>query len=238
MPGRPGPGRRGGLRGRARGPNHRLSDQPLCPAHHLHRRAHDRPLPLGRGDAYITIDRTPSSSRPGSPSSSRSRSASPSCRTSVLQQQYDGTPGFLFLGCHTRPVAGLFRRADTVRRYMGKHGRPGISARNTAMTDAITGLPPIAVSDLFGMRPGLPKQPTASAGNVLRNRRGCVRRSSGAGGSSGTRRSQDQHGSGRVVPTKIGKFRTRSSTHSETISIWLVGVVGVGMAPKRRSRRV
>ncbi|PZH09161.1 hypothetical protein C1I97_15215 [Streptomyces sp. NTH33] len=33
------------------------------------------------------------------------------------------------------------------------HGLPGISARNTAMLEAITDLPPIVVSDLFGVHP-------------------------------------------------------------------------------------
>ncbi len=36
---------------------------------------------------------------------------------------------------------------------MRKHGLPGISARNTAMVEAITDLPPIVVSDLFGVHP-------------------------------------------------------------------------------------
>ncbi|MGW0920618.1 hypothetical protein ACWD3J_16575 [Streptomyces sp. NPDC002755] len=36
---------------------------------------------------------------------------------------------------------------------MRKHGLPGISARNTAMMEVIADLPPIVVSDLFGMHP-------------------------------------------------------------------------------------
>ncbi|MCL6737489.1 hypothetical protein [Streptomyces neyagawaensis] len=36
---------------------------------------------------------------------------------------------------------------------MRKYGLPGISARNTAMMEAITDLPPIVVSDLFGILP-------------------------------------------------------------------------------------
>ncbi|MER7958166.1 hypothetical protein [Streptomyces sp. NPDC096030] len=36
---------------------------------------------------------------------------------------------------------------------MRKHGLPGISARNTAMAEVITDLPPIVVSDLFGIHP-------------------------------------------------------------------------------------
>jgi len=36
---------------------------------------------------------------------------------------------------------------------MRQHGLPGIRARNTAMTEALTDLPLIVVSDLFGMHP-------------------------------------------------------------------------------------
>jgi hypothetical protein len=36
---------------------------------------------------------------------------------------------------------------------MRKYGLPGIHARNTAMMEAITDLPPIIVSDLFGVHP-------------------------------------------------------------------------------------
>jgi hypothetical protein len=34
---------------------------------------------------------------------------------------------------------------------MKQHGLPGISARNTAMIEAVSTLPPIIVSDLFGV---------------------------------------------------------------------------------------
>jgi len=36
---------------------------------------------------------------------------------------------------------------------MRKHGQPGVSARNTATMEAITDLPPIVVSDPFGIHP-------------------------------------------------------------------------------------
>lgn len=36
---------------------------------------------------------------------------------------------------------------------MRQHGLPGISARNTALMEAITDLPPIVVSDIFGIHP-------------------------------------------------------------------------------------
>ncbi|MCX4460988.1 hypothetical protein OG585_48465 (plasmid) [Streptomyces sp. NBC_01340] len=74
---------------------------------------------------------------------------SPACRTSVLHQAHTGTPGFLFPG---RPPSRP-RSPQTVNNYMKLHGLPGISARNTAMMEAITDLPPIVVSDLFGVHP-------------------------------------------------------------------------------------
>ena len=37
---------------------------------------------------------------------------------------------------------------------MKQHGLPTISARNTAMIEAVTSLPPIVVSDLFGISAG------------------------------------------------------------------------------------
>ncbi|MFD3484839.1 hypothetical protein [Streptomyces sp. NPDC058665] len=36
---------------------------------------------------------------------------------------------------------------------MKLHSLPGIGARNTALMEAITDLPPIVVSDLFGIHP-------------------------------------------------------------------------------------
>ncbi|MGW3564132.1 hypothetical protein ACWDSL_09615 [Streptomyces sp. NPDC000941] len=77
------------------------------------------------------------------------RIASPSCRTSVLQQPHDGESGFLFPG---RPP-NRPRSAEAVHHALRQHGLPGISARNTAMIEAITDLPSIVVSDLFGIHP-------------------------------------------------------------------------------------
>jgi hypothetical protein len=100
-------------------------------------------------DAYLTIDRHPVLLPPRLAILIERQIASPSCRTSVLQQPRDGTPGFLFPG---RPPSRP-RSADTVNDYMRQHGLPGIGARNTAMMEAITDLPPVVVSDLFGMHP-------------------------------------------------------------------------------------
>ncbi len=40
---------------------------------------------------------------------------------------------------------------EWVRALLRKHGLPNITARNTAMIEAVTELPPIVVSDLFGV---------------------------------------------------------------------------------------
>ncbi|CAM5392737.1 XRE family transcriptional regulator [Streptomyces atroolivaceus] len=100
-------------------------------------------------DAYLTLNRHPVLLPPRLSVLIEKQIVSPSCRTSVLQQPHDGTPGFLFPG---RPPSRP-RSAETINNYMRKHGLPGISARNTAMMEAITDLPPIVVSDLFGMHP-------------------------------------------------------------------------------------
>lgn len=42
----------------------------------------------------------------------------------------------------------------SLQRFMRKHGLPIITARNTAMLEAVSDLPPTVVSDLFGIHPG------------------------------------------------------------------------------------
>ena len=46
------------------------------------------------------------------------------------------------------------RRASALRTLMKQHGLPTISARHTAMIEAVSELPPIIVSDLFGVSAG------------------------------------------------------------------------------------
>ncbi len=99
--------------------------------------------------AYLTLDRNPVLLPPRLAVLIEQQITSPDRRTSVLQQPYDGTPGFLFPG---RPPSRP-RHPGTVHSYMRRHGLPGIGARNTAMMEAITDLPPIVVSDLFGLHP-------------------------------------------------------------------------------------
>ncbi|MER8089485.1 XRE family transcriptional regulator [Streptomyces sp. NPDC094048] len=100
-------------------------------------------------DAYLTIKQHPVLIPPRLAVLIERQITSPDCRTSVLQRSHSGTPGFLFPG---RPPSRP-RSAGTVNNYMKQHDLPGISARNTAMMEAITDLPPIVVSDLFGLHP-------------------------------------------------------------------------------------
>ncbi|MCT9080846.1 hypothetical protein [Streptomyces fulvoviolaceus] len=48
----------------------------------------------------------------------------------------------------------LNRSVDEITRLMKQHGLPGLSARNTAMLESVADLPPIVISDLFGIAPG------------------------------------------------------------------------------------
>jgi hypothetical protein len=99
--------------------------------------------------AYLTINKHPVLLPPRLAVLIERQITSPGCRTSVLQQSHTGTPGFLFPG---RPPSRP-RSAYSVHDYMRQHGLPGINARNTALMEAITDLPPIVVSDLFGVHP-------------------------------------------------------------------------------------
>ncbi|MET7738164.1 hypothetical protein ABZT02_43815 [Streptomyces sp. NPDC005402] len=56
-------------------------------------------------------------------------------------------PRFLLPG---RPTSRP-RSAGWVHTRMKQHGLPNISARNTAMIEVVAELPPIVVSDLFGV---------------------------------------------------------------------------------------
>ncbi|MEV8064384.1 hypothetical protein AB0P37_50505 [Streptomyces antimycoticus] len=100
-------------------------------------------------DAYLTISKHSVLPPPRLAVLIERQITSPACRTSVLQQSHTGTPGYLFPG---RPPSRP-RSPQTVNHYMKLHGLQGVSARNTAMMEAITDLPPSVVSDLFGIHP-------------------------------------------------------------------------------------
>lgn len=60
------------------------------------------------------------------------------------------TPRYLLPA--SRP--GKPRGARATRKLLRQHGLPTLAARNTAMIEAVGELPPIAIADLFGIRPG------------------------------------------------------------------------------------
>lgn len=83
----------------AGGPHHRLPDQPLRPAHHTHRRAHDRPLPPGRR-RRLPHDRPqprfPAAQARRSHRAADRQSQLPHFRAPAAARRH---PGFLFPGC-------------------------------------------------------------------------------------------------------------------------------------------
>ncbi|MFJ3495375.1 XRE family transcriptional regulator [Streptomyces sp. NPDC086091] len=99
-------------------------------------------------DAYLTLKEHPVLLPPRLAVLIERQIARPN-HSSVLQQPDNGAPRFLFPG---RPPSRP-RSSDALHHYMRQHGLLGISARNTAMMEAITDLPPIVVSDLFGIHP-------------------------------------------------------------------------------------
>ncbi|MFD3707439.1 hypothetical protein ACFWUP_30255 [Nocardia sp. NPDC058658] len=97
-------------------------------------------------DAYLTIDRHPVLLPPALAQLMESLVAQ---RPSSLISHDAQTAGYLFPGkLPNRP-----RHALTFTAHLRKHGLATIAARNTAMIDAVTQMPPIVVSDLFGLSP-------------------------------------------------------------------------------------
>ncbi len=64
---------------------------------------------------------------------------------SMFRQPLHGTPRFLFPG---RPASRPLSSAR-LQNLMNQHDLPSLGARNTAMIEAVSVLPPIVVSDLF-----------------------------------------------------------------------------------------
>ncbi|MHA6763114.1 hypothetical protein [Streptacidiphilus sp. PAMC 29251] len=97
--------------------------------------------------AYLTFDRHPVLLPPKLARLVEQQIARPS-RTSTLQTP-SARSGFLLPGKPpSRP-----RNAAGLQKQMRQHGLPVIAARNTAMIEAATDLPPIVISDLFGLHP-------------------------------------------------------------------------------------
>jgi hypothetical protein len=98
------------------------------------------------GDSYLTIDRHPVLLPPKLARLIQTKINNPG-RASMLSQPDGGGPRYLLPG---RP-ANRPLNTEWVRRRMNKHGLPNISARNTAMVEAVAELPPTIISDLFGV---------------------------------------------------------------------------------------
>ena len=68
---------------------------------------------------------------------------------SMFHQPLHGTARFLFPG---RPASRPLS-SSRLQSLLSQHDLPAIGARNTAMIEAVSALPPIVVSDLFGVTP-------------------------------------------------------------------------------------
>lgn len=97
--------------------------------------------------AYLTINAHPVLLPPTLAQLIERQIIRPNRNTSLLQPPRTTEPRFLFPG---RPPSRP-RSAATIRAMMKQHGLAGISARNAAMIEAVSSLPPIIVSDLFGV---------------------------------------------------------------------------------------
>ncbi|WP_246642965.1 MULTISPECIES: XRE family transcriptional regulator [Streptomyces violaceusniger group] len=99
--------------------------------------------------AYLTLDRHPVLLPPKLALLIEEQIAQP-VTDSRMDQQFGNGNGYLFPGIQPgrpRNVAGTHSLLNQV-------GLPVLAARNTAMIEAVTSLPPIVVADLFGMHPG------------------------------------------------------------------------------------
>jgi hypothetical protein len=102
----------------------------------------------GEDGAYLTIRRNPVLLPPRLAHLIEEQIVRPR-RISTLARPFGDQPRYLLPG---RPPSRP-RSAWSVHEAMTKHGLSIINARNTAMIEAVTELPPIVVSDLFGVHP-------------------------------------------------------------------------------------
>ncbi|MFJ8804048.1 hypothetical protein [Streptomyces sp. NPDC102487] len=100
-------------------------------------------------DAYLTIERNPVLLPPKLALLIEQQIARPTVR-SMLRPPQDGRPTYLLPGVPAhRPIT-----AQRIVNKLRKHGLEVISARNTAMLEAVADLPPIVISGLFGVSAG------------------------------------------------------------------------------------
>ncbi|WP_424864049.1 XRE family transcriptional regulator [Streptomyces sp. MMS24-I29] len=98
--------------------------------------------------AYLTLDRHPVLLPPKLAVLIEEQIAQPVTDSRMLQQFRNGN-GYLFPG----KAPGRPRNVVGTHNLLNQFGLPVLSARNTAMIEAVTNLPPIVVADLFGMHP-------------------------------------------------------------------------------------
>lgn len=108
----------------------------------------DRYTQEADGQGYLTLERNPV--------------LLPPKLDRLIQEQITGAASTSMISPHSESppflmpgrVPGRHRSINWLYTQMRKHGLPVRPARNTAMIEAITCLPPIVVADLFGIHPG------------------------------------------------------------------------------------
>lgn len=100
------------------------------------------------GAAYLTLERNPVLLPPKLALLIEEQNRRPA-GDSMFRQPLDGTPRFLLPG---RPASRPLS-SSRLQSLMNQNGLPTLGARNTAMIEAVSALPPIVVSDLFGVTP-------------------------------------------------------------------------------------
>ncbi|MFJ3594756.1 site-specific integrase [Streptomyces sp. NPDC090231] len=98
--------------------------------------------------SYLTIDRHPVLLPPRLGQLIKDQIAQPRTTTRVSRALDEASPYLLPGNFPHRP-----RNPRGVGNLLNRHGLPVLSARNTAMIEAVTTLPPIVIADLFGLHP-------------------------------------------------------------------------------------
>ncbi|MFD7973437.1 hypothetical protein [Streptomyces clavifer] len=98
--------------------------------------------------SYLTIDRHPVLLPPRLGQLIKDQIAQPRTTTRMSRALDESSPYLLPGNFPHRP-----RNPRGVGNLLNHHGLPVLSARNTAMIEAVTTLPPIVIADLFGLHP-------------------------------------------------------------------------------------
>jgi hypothetical protein len=100
------------------------------------------------GDTFLTLGQHPVLLPPKLAALIAEHIAHP-CYRSMVRPPAGQPPRYLLPA--SRP--GKPRSARTVQKLLRQHGLPTLAARNTAMIEAVSELPPIVIADLFGIHP-------------------------------------------------------------------------------------